>query len=133
MAYKVNAGRKSGWMKVMPAPADQREGKNMSLIRRWQESQVSNAINVLNTTRSRIVARGALKKLLKHPEASPSAISSLLDLAVKHPDPAFREKAESGLRKIAHTHKDPALKERAGKALKELAYISSCSCHRDKG
>ncbi len=104
----------------------------MKLFRRWQESQVNNAINVLNTTKSRIVARGALNKLLKHPEASPSAISSLLDLALKHPDPAFREKAESGIRKIAHTHKDPEIKERAGKALKELAYTSSCSCHGSK-
>ncbi len=99
----------------------------MEFFDRWHKNRVKNAINVLNTTKSRIVARGAMNKLISYPDADPSAISSLGDIAVNHPDPALRQQAENGLRKIAHTHKDPGVKERAGKALNRLT-ASTCSC-----
>jgi hypothetical protein len=99
----------------------------MGLFDRWHESRVKNAISVLNTTTSKIVARGAINTLIRHPDADQSVIPSLADCAVKHPDPFLRQLAEKALRKIAHIHKDPDVKERAGKALKQLE-PSSGSC-----
>lgn len=104
----------------------------MGFVQRWHKSQVKNAINVLNRTQSKIVAKGALNKLIKHPDAASSAIPLLADLAARHPDPDFRQQAENGLRKIAHTYKDPGIKEMARKALNQLT-SSSCSCQLKQG
>jgi hypothetical protein len=99
----------------------------MGFFQRWHERQVNNAIGVLSTTKNKFIAKGAVNTLIKHSDADPSAIPYLVDLAVKHPDPALCQLAENGLRKIVHTHKDPAVRERAQKALNQLT-ASSCSC-----
>lgn len=93
----------------------------MGFFDRWHDNQVNSAIDVLNSGQAGTLARGAVSTLIKHPDANPFAMPSLVNVARMHPDPALRELAKWGLQRISISHKDPVVRERASKAVNRLS------------